>query len=95
MGKIAKKTNKKKQTVLYKDRTREGRLPEYKVRRLEGHVKGESWKEKGNSKCRRDKCKYYTEDKRQDQTSATKQEFRAGQARQERPREEGRGRLLE
>lgn len=34
---------------LYKDRTREGMLPEYKVRRLEGHIKGQSWKERGNS----------------------------------------------
>ena len=70
-------------------------LPEYKVRRLEGHIKGEFWKERGNPKHRRDKCTCYTEDERQDRTSATNQELRAGQASQKRPREEGRGRLLE
>lgn len=81
--------------MLYKDRTRDGMLPEYKVRRLEGHIKGEFWKERGDPKHRRDKCKCYTEDERQDRTSATNQELRAGQASQKRPREEGRGRLLE
>lgn len=54
MGKI---TGKKNVLRLCKDRTRERMLPGYKVRRLEGHIKGQSWKERGNSKHRRDKCK--------------------------------------